>query len=83
MRARAERVCVLNLCNCHGAQATNLELFATGEYYDLYHTPAPAHAKLYWQKKTVADRPNPPQGKDSARHDRQGEGYADYRVGFW
>jgi hypothetical protein len=62
-------------------QMDALELYASGEYYDLYHTTA-AHAKLYWQKKTVADRPNPATGKDSVCQNRP-EGYADYRVGFW
>ena len=58
-----------------------LEFYATGEYYDLYQT-IEGHAKLYWQKKTVADKPNPAPGKDSTCQNRA-EGYADYRVGFW
>ena len=32
----------------------------------------------YDQKKSVSDRPNPPTGKYSMRHDRP-EGYADYK----
>lgn len=35
---------------------------------------------VYYQKKTVADRPNPPRGKYSVNLNRK-EGYADYKVG--
>ena len=49
-------------------------------YYDEAYS-ADRGIKLYLQKKTVADRPNPPAGIWSTRNYRKG-GYADYRPGM-
>ena len=38
--------------------------------------------KLYAQRKTVHDQPNPPPGKYSTNHNRD-EGYADYKIGLY
>mmetsp|Transcript_50241 Transcript_50241/g.162655 ORF Transcript_50241/g.162655 Transcript_50241/m.162655 type:complete len:417 (-) Transcript_50241:238-1488(-) len=53
----------------------------TAEYYDLYKSVPPGRAQVYLQKRTVSDRPNPPQGRDSKQHDRP-QGYADYQPGL-
>ena len=49
-------------------------------YYDEAYS-ANRSIKLYLQKKTVEDRPNPPAGMWSTRNYRQG-GYADYKPGM-
>ena len=54
---------------------------ASISYYDEYHT-ADGNVKLYAQRKTVSDQPNPPPGKYSVHHNRA-EGYADYKVGYY
>ena len=64
-----------------GDFGARFELRCHGDYYDLYKSKTTA-TELYRQTRTVADRPNPPRGRDSARRDRR-EGYADYRVGLW
>jgi hypothetical protein len=55
--------------------------FHTGEYYNLLASKgAGSGCRLYVQKRSVSDRPNPPQGRGIAHHSRA-EGYADYREG--
>ena len=49
-------------------------------YYDEAYS-ANRSIKLYLQKKTVEDRPNPPAGIWSTRNYRKG-GYADYKLGM-
>ena len=44
--------------------------------------PAAGAPMLYMQRRTVADRPNPPAGRWSTNRNRP-EGYADYRAGFY
>ena len=54
-------------------------------YYDEFYSVSPSKGesvKLYSQRKTVHDQPNPPPGKYSVNHNRpKGEGYADYTIG--
>ena len=63
-----------------------MELRTRGRYYDLYKakktSAGGSTAELYHQTRRVADRPNPPRGRDSKRRDRA-EGYADYVVGCY
>lgn len=54
-----------------------LDLAVTGEYYDIYKVRG-GKVQVYHQKKTVQDKPNPPQGRAIACQDRP-EGYADYQ----
>ena len=56
---------------------------AGGPYYDIVRGVHPQSSRLqmYIQRTTVSDRPNPPAGRDAAKHARP-EGYADYRPGF-
>jgi len=49
-------------------------------YYNEHYT-ATKFVKAYEQRKTVGDRPNPPAGRWSARHNRVRTGYADYQPG--
>lgn len=49
-------------------------------YYDEWYTNDWYGIRLYAQKQTVEDRPNPPWGKWAVNNNRPG-GYADYRVG--
>ena len=51
-------------------------------YNEFYSVGGDKSVKLYAQKKTVCDQPNPPKGKYSQNHNRS-EGYADYKVGFF
>ena len=44
--------------------------------------PTKGNVKLYSQRKTVSDQPNPPVGKYSVHHNRK-EGYADYKIGYF
>jgi len=45
------------------------------------HFTATREVKAYEQRKTVADKPNPPSGRWSARNNRIHTGYADYQPG--
>ncbi|CAD7954541.1 unnamed protein product [Amoebophrya sp. A25] len=38
----------------------------------------PCGLEFYHHRKTVADKPNPPQGRYASRNNRSGSGYADY-----
>merc|ERR1711879_415453 len=49
-------------------------------YYDEYLTDS--KTKLYDQKMTVADQPNPPPGEFSVNNNLR-QGYADYRPGMY
>mmetsp|Transcript_38906 Transcript_38906/g.61520 ORF Transcript_38906/g.61520 Transcript_38906/m.61520 type:complete len:635 (+) Transcript_38906:60-1964(+) len=49
-------------------------------YYDEHYT-SDGSVQAYEQKKTVADKPNPPPGLWSANHNRA-NGYADYQPGL-
>ena len=52
-------------------------------YYDeFYNDEQDKNVKVYAQRKTVHDQPNPPQGKYSVNHNRS-EGYADYKIGAY
>jgi hypothetical protein len=48
-------------------------------YYDIYYTKD--NVKLYLQRVSVNDLPNPPKGKYSVDNNCP-SGYADYRVGY-
>ena len=50
-------------------------------YYQECYPKDGSNVKLYVQKRTVANLPNPPAGKWSVKNNRK-EGYADYRVGM-
>eukprot|EP00501_MAST-03F_sp_TOSAG23-6_P002455 GSMAST32.ASY1.ANO1.2565.1 assembled CDS len=54
--------------------------FHKRKYYDELWSPS--GVKLYRQKCSVSDRPNPPPGVYSV-HNNRPEGYADYRPGFF
>jgi len=66
----------------HNVMDTQFGQPLAGHYYNRrYPLQNGERIKLYCQKKTVADRPNPPkQGRFSTANDRP-EGYADYRPG--
>jgi len=49
-------------------------------YYDEYHSEA--GTKLYDQKMTVADQPNPPPDSEFSTNNNLREGYADYKPGM-
>eukprot|EP01084_Bolivina_argentea_P069413 126300_1 len=51
-------------------------------YYDEFYNSDDKNVKLYAQRKTVSDQPNPPSGKYSVHHNRS-EGYADYKIGMY
>eukprot|EP01083_Nonionella_stella_P081073 223138_1 len=51
-------------------------------YYDEFYNAGDGNVKLYAQRKTVHDQPNPPKGKYSVHHNRA-EGYADYKIGVY
>ena len=59
---------------------TKVKKKAPHAYYDEAYTKT-GGIKLYIQKKTVAEKPNPPPGVWSAMNDRK-EGYADYKRGL-
>jgi hypothetical protein len=50
-------------------------------YFDKCISSGSEQVQLYLQKRTVADKPNPPPGKYSVNNNRP-EGYADYRPGM-
>jgi len=51
-------------------------------YFDKCISSGSEQVQLYLQKRTVADKPNPPPGKYSVNNNRP-EGYADYRPGYF
>jgi hypothetical protein len=53
-------------------------------YYIWQYPERHQSVKVYYQLKTVADKPNAPQRADGKPHAfNRAEGYADYKVGFY
>ena len=50
-------------------------------YYDTFYTAC--NTKVYWQRRSVGGKSNPPQNGSYYCNNNREEGYADYKVGKW